>query len=144
MATRLMPKKAGGDKPAAGKATAKKGDASKKAAANGPAASAGAGLRPRPKAFPTATIRALTELETGELNRYADADEMFRELGHRKGPGEATRSPGQTASAIGARIVKPDRANLTPEAARASSSSTSTPRTIGGWTSSPPRPRRGR
>ena len=120
MATRLMPKKAGGDKPAAEKATAKKGDASKKAAANGPAASAGA--KPATKAkkrLPTATIRALTELETGELNRYADADEMFRELGHEKGPGEATRSPGKTASAIRGRIVKPDQANLNPEIARA-------------------------
>ena len=95
-------------------------DASRKAAANGPAASARA--KPAPKAkkrLPVATIRALTELEAGELNRYADADEMFRELGHERGHREATRSPGKTASAIGGRIVKPDQANLSPEIARA-------------------------
>ncbi len=120
MATRLMPKKSGGEKPAAEKATAKKGGTSKRAAANGPAASAEA--KPAAKAkkrLPAATIRALTELEAGELNRYADADEMFRELGHESSRRESTPSPGKTASAIRGRIVKPNQANLNPEIARA-------------------------
>jgi hypothetical protein len=53
------------------------------------------------------------------LNRYADADEMFRGLGHERGRGEATPSPGKTASAIGGRIAKPDPADLNPDIARA-------------------------
>jgi hypothetical protein len=115
MATRLTPKKSRAEKPAAKKAPPRE-----KAAANGPAAAAGAkpatGAKKR---LPAATIRALVELEAGELNRYADADEMFRELGHERGRKEATLSPGKTASAIGGRIVKPDQANLNPEIARA-------------------------
>ena len=114
MATRLTSKKSGVVTPAAKKAPAKK------ATANGPATSAKA--KPAPKAnkrLPVATIRALTELEAGELNRYADADEMFQALGHEKGPGEATRSPGTTASANRGRTVKPDQTNLSPEIARA-------------------------
>jgi hypothetical protein len=75
MATKLTPKKPGGEKPAAKKAPAKK------AAANGPAASTGA------------------ENEGGDLR--------------------STLSPSKTASAIWGRIVKPDRADLTPDAARA-------------------------
>jgi hypothetical protein len=115
MATRLTPKKSGAEKPAARKAPPRE-----KAAANGPAASAGA--RPAiatKKRLPVATIKALTELGAGELKRYADADEMFRELSHERGRREATLSPGQTASAIGGRIVKPDPADLNPEIARA-------------------------
>ena len=120
MATKLIAKESGGEKPAARKAPAKKGVASKKAAANGPAASAKATPASKTKKrLPAATIRALAELEAGELNRYADADEMFRELGHERGRREATRSPGKTASAIGGRIVKPDQADLNPEIARA-------------------------
>jgi hypothetical protein len=120
MATRLMPKKSGGEKPAAKKAPPKKKATPQKAAANGPAASAGAKPATRAKKrLPAATIGALAELEAGELNRYADADEMFRELGHERGRREATRSPGKTASAIGGRIVKPVQANLNPEIARA-------------------------
>jgi hypothetical protein len=115
MATRLTPKKSGAEKPAAKKALPRE-----KAAANGPAASAGAkpatGAKKR---VPAATIRALAELEAGELNRYADANEMFRELGHEGGRREATLSPGKTASAIRGRIMKPDQANLNPEIARA-------------------------
>jgi hypothetical protein len=65
MATRLTPKKSGGKEPAAKKAPPRE-----KAAANTPAASAGAkpatGARKR---LPAATIRALKELEAGELNR---------------------------------------------------------------------------
>jgi hypothetical protein len=33
------------------------------------------------KPLPSATIRALDELERGTLNTYADADEMFEKLG---------------------------------------------------------------
>jgi hypothetical protein len=120
MATKLTHKKPGGARPSANKAPAKDVVPSKKAAANGPAAS----VRAKPatgakKRLPTATIMALAELEAGELNRYADADEMFRELGHERGRREATRSPGKTASAIGGRTVKPDQADLNPEIARA-------------------------
>jgi hypothetical protein len=86
MVTKLMPKKSGGEKPAAKKAPAKKVVASKKAAANGPVASAGS--KPVTKAkkrLPAATIRALKELEAGKLNRYADADEMFQKVGIKLG-----------------------------------------------------------
>jgi hypothetical protein len=116
----LVPKSLGGEKPAAKKALPKKKAAPGKTAANGPAAAAGA--KPATKAkkrLPAATIRALVELEAGELNRYADAEEMFRELGHERDRREATLSHGKTASAIGGRIVKPDGANLDPEIARA-------------------------
>ena len=113
MATRLR-KESGGEKPAAKKAS------TKKAAANGPAASAKATPAPKAKKrLPAATIRALAELDAGELNRYADADEMFRDLDHERGRRESTLSPSKTAPAIGGRIVKPDQANLTPEIARA-------------------------
>src|SRR6185437_14330312 len=98
MATRLTPRKSGAEEPAAQKAPP-----GEKAAANGPAASAGArpAIAARKKSLPAAAIRALAELEAGALNRYADADEMFRELGHERGRGEATPSPGKAASAIG-------------------------------------------
>ena len=73
MATRLMTRKSGGEKPADEKATAKEGDASKKAAANGPATSAKATPAPKGrKRLPAATIRALKELEAGKLNHDAD------------------------------------------------------------------------
>ena len=80
MATKLVPKKSGGETPAVKKASAKK------AAVNGPAASAKA--RPATKAkkrLPAATIRALKELEAGELNRYVDAADMFQKLGIKLG-----------------------------------------------------------
>jgi AAA domain len=119
MATGLTPKKLGSEKPAAKKVSAKKAAPSMKATANGPAASAEAKAATKAKKrLPAATIRALAELEAGELNRYADADEMLRELCHERGRREATRSPGKTASAIRGRIVKPDQANLNPEIAR--------------------------
>jgi hypothetical protein len=81
MATKLMPKKSGGEKPAAKKALPKKKAPPEKAAANGPAASASA----KPA-----------------------TDDM-----------ESMLLPSKTSPAIWGRIVKPDRANLTPEAARA-------------------------
>ncbi len=115
MATRLTSKKSGAEKPAAKKAPPKE-----KAAANGPAASAGAKpATAAEKRLPAATIPAKKELEAGELNHYADADEMFRELGNERDSRQSTLSPGKTAPAIWGRIVKPDQANFTPELARA-------------------------
>lgn len=114
VATRLTTKKPGGEKSAAKRAPAKK------TTANGPAASAGAKPATRArKRLAAATIGALVELEAGELNRYADADEMFRALGQERGRREATRSSGKAASAVGGRIVKPHQADLNPEIARA-------------------------
>jgi hypothetical protein len=114
MATKLTPKKPGGEKPEARKAPAKK------AAANGPAADA----RTKPartvkKRFPAATLRALTELETGALNRYAGADELFRELDRWKGDRRSMLAPHKAATAAQRRSVEPDRVTLTPELARA-------------------------
>jgi hypothetical protein len=89
MAARLMPKKSGGEKPAAKKFSSKKAVLSQKAAANGPAASAE--VKPATKAkkrLPAATIRALKELAAGKLNRYADADDMFQKLGIKLGKEE--------------------------------------------------------
>jgi hypothetical protein len=86
MATRLTPRKSGGEKPAAEKASTKKAAPSEKVAANGPAASAQA--KPATKArkrLPAATIRALKELEAGKLTRYADADDLFQKLGIKLG-----------------------------------------------------------
>ena len=57
---------------------------------------------------------------------------------------ESTLSPGKTASAIGGRIVKSDRANLNPEIARAILKIDFNPEDRGGWMNSPPRPRRAR
>lgn len=67
MATKLTPKKSGGEKPAAKKA------APKKATANGPVASAEA--KPATKAkkrLRAATIRAPKKLKAGEVNHDAD------------------------------------------------------------------------
>jgi hypothetical protein len=114
MATRLTPKKPGSEKPAARKSPAKK------AAANGPAADA----RTKPattvkKRFPAATLRALTELEAGTLSRYAGADELFRELGRRKGDRRSMLAPHEGTTAARRRGAEPDRVALTPELARA-------------------------
>ena len=91
MATRLMPKKSGGEKPAARKATAKKGGASKKAAANGPAASAGAKPAPKAEKAPRSrkgttvnaeTAKVLRDAETGKnLLHYPSLEAMFEDLG---------------------------------------------------------------
>jgi hypothetical protein len=67
VATRSTTKKSGNEKPAAKKATPKK------AAANGPAASAGAKpATAAKKRLPAATIRALKELDAGEVSHDAD------------------------------------------------------------------------
>ena len=81
MATRPTTKKSGSEEPVARKVPAKRAAPAKKTAANGPAASAGAGPATRArKRLPAATIRALKELEAGKLNRYADADDLFQKL----------------------------------------------------------------
>ena len=86
MASRLTTKRSGHEKPAAKKTSAKKAVPAKKVAANGPAPSAGAKpATAAKKRLPAATIRALKELEAGKLNRYADADDMFRKLGIKLG-----------------------------------------------------------
>jgi hypothetical protein len=93
MATRSTPRKSENEKPAAKEATAKN------AAASGPAASAQ--VKPATgakKRLPAATIRALAELEAGELNRYADADEMLRDLGHERGRREGATRPASKAA----------------------------------------------
>jgi hypothetical protein len=81
MATKSTTKEAEGEKPTARKASTKRATTPKKAASNGPAASADARSATGPrKRLPAATLRALKELEAGKLNRYADADELFRKL----------------------------------------------------------------
>jgi hypothetical protein len=67
MATEGTAKKSGGETPPPEKARAKK------ATANGPAASAEAKTAPKAKErLPTATVRALKELEPGEVNHDPD------------------------------------------------------------------------
>jgi hypothetical protein len=86
MATKLIAKGSGGEKPAAKKSPAKKGGSARKVAANGPATSAKATPAPKAKKrLPAATIRAMKELAAGKLNRYADADDMFQKLGIKLG-----------------------------------------------------------
>ncbi len=86
MGTRLTPKESSGEKAAAKKAPAKDVVSSKKTTANGPTASAGAEpVTKARKRLPAATIRALKELEAGELHRYADADDLFQKLGIKLG-----------------------------------------------------------
>jgi hypothetical protein len=81
MAARPTTKEAEGEKPTTRKASTKKATTPKEAASNGPAASAEARSATGPKKrLPAATVRALKELEAGNLNRYADADELFRKL----------------------------------------------------------------
>lgn len=100
------------------KPTAKKASP-KKAAANGPTASAGAKPATEKKRVPATTIRALTELKADELNRHVDAADLLEKLSNERGDTKSALPPNKTAPAIWGRIVKPDRANLTPEAARA-------------------------
>ena len=84
MATRLTPKKSEGEKPAPKKVPAKKGTP-EEAVSNGPTASAEAMPATKAKRLPAATIRALKELEAGELTRYDDADDLFKKLGIKLG-----------------------------------------------------------
>jgi hypothetical protein len=86
MATRLTTKESGGEKPMGKKAPATEVPSSKNAAVNGPATSAD--TEPATKArkrLPAATIGALKELEAGQLNRYADADDLFQKLDFKLG-----------------------------------------------------------
>jgi anti-sigma factor RsiW len=90
MATKLVTQKAAPAK--AKKAVAKKA-ADRKAtpvkakvsAKKGPAAPKAGKPKPSRSGLPAATRRALKELEAGQLNRYADADDLFRKLGIRLG-----------------------------------------------------------
>jgi hypothetical protein len=60
--------------------------AAKKTAAKKTAAAPKAGkMAPSRSRLPAATIRALKELEAGNLNRYADADDLFQKLGIKLG-----------------------------------------------------------
>jgi hypothetical protein len=61
--------------PAMAKSTAKKASAAPKASKIGPSRSR----------LPAATVRALKELETGELTRYVDEDDLFKKLGIKLG-----------------------------------------------------------
>jgi hypothetical protein len=75
-------KKAVAKKAAAKKATLAKAKASVKKA---PATPKAGKTKPSRSGLPAATIRALKELEAGKLNRYADADDLFRKLGIKLG-----------------------------------------------------------
>jgi hypothetical protein len=89
MAPKLVTEKAlpAGSKTAAkkaapAKASVKKALPAKTAAAKKAAAAPKAGkIGPSGSRLPAATIRALKELEASELNRYADADDLFRKSG---------------------------------------------------------------
>ena len=61
--------------PAKVKTTAKKASAAPKATKIGPSRSR----------LPAATVRALKEIETGELTRYVDEDDLFKKLGIKLG-----------------------------------------------------------
>jgi hypothetical protein len=84
MATESRRKESGGEKPAPKKVPPKKATP-KGAVSNGPPASAEAEPSTRAKRLPAATIKALSELEAGELTRYDDADDLFRKLGIKLG-----------------------------------------------------------
>ena len=91
MATRLMPKKSGGEEPAAKKASPKKKAAPEKSTPNGPAAPGKA--RPANKAKASSrsrkgttlnaeTAKVLRDAEAGEnLLHYPSLEAMFEDLG---------------------------------------------------------------
>jgi len=80
MATnKVTAKTSGGEKPAP-KTVSLKTATPEEAVSNGPTAAAEAKPATKAKRLPAATIRALKELEAGELTRYADADDLFRKL----------------------------------------------------------------
>ena len=71
--------------PAKSKAAAKKA-APPKAATKKTAATAESSKPPTSRSpLPSATIRALEEVEAGKLTRYADADDLFQKLGIKLG-----------------------------------------------------------
>jgi hypothetical protein len=84
MAHKLTTKKSGGEKPAPKKVPPKKATP-KGAGSDRRTTSAKARPAPEAKPLPAATIRALEELEAGELTRYDDADDLFRKLGIKLG-----------------------------------------------------------
>jgi hypothetical protein len=80
MATPLTPEDSGGKKPAPRKARSVK-DSSAKSESNGrPAPTPETTGATKTRRLPAATIRALKQLESGKLNRYADEDELFAKL----------------------------------------------------------------
>jgi hypothetical protein len=84
MAIRSTPKKSGGEATAPKKIRPKKAQP-KEAVSHGPTAPAEAEPGPKAQRLPAATIRALKELEAGELTRYEDEDDLFRKLGIKLG-----------------------------------------------------------
>ena len=85
MATKLVTKKAAPTK--AKKAAAQKVIPAKAKAAvpKAPATPKTSKTMPSRSDLPAATRRALKQLESGELNRYADEDELFEKLGIKLG-----------------------------------------------------------
>jgi hypothetical protein len=75
MPIKLSPKKSVGEKPAPSEAEHKSATADRRCA------HAKAKPAPKAKRLPAATIRALSELEAGELTRHDNADDLFRKLG---------------------------------------------------------------
>jgi hypothetical protein len=68
-----------GETPVAKKVRPKKATP-EEAVSNGPTAAPEAKPATKAKRLPAATIKALKELEAGELTRYADADDLFQKL----------------------------------------------------------------
>jgi hypothetical protein len=95
MAPKLVTKKAPAKAPATAKKalSAKPPTAAKKAApAEPPTAAKKASAAPKAtkvgpsrSRLPAATVRALKEIETGELTRYVDEDDLFKKLGIKLG-----------------------------------------------------------
>jgi len=73
-----------GETPAAKKVRPKKAmpevATPEEAVSNGPTADPEAKPATKAKRLPAATIKALKELEAGELTRYDDADDLFQKL----------------------------------------------------------------
>jgi hypothetical protein len=99
MAIKSTPKPSGGE-PSVPKKVRPKKTKPETAVSNGPTAPAEAepGSQTKTKRLPPATIRALRELQAGELTPYVDADDLFRKLGIKLGKID---TQGQTGSTIG-------------------------------------------
>ena len=81
MATNKVTPKTSGGKTPMPKKVSPKTTTPGEAGSNGPAAVTKTEAATKAKRLPAATIRALKELEAGELTRYDDADDLFRKLG---------------------------------------------------------------
>ena len=84
MATKLTPKKSRGKKPMP-KSLPEEKDPLGRGRRTGQPRSPRLALDQSQVRLPAATIRALKELEAGEPNRYADADDLFQKLGIKLG-----------------------------------------------------------